>query len=216
MNEKLSLIEKLPMTLGDPMIEDAKDPQSIEISLQIAFSDGQILYPVVVLGGVSFEGQQQIAERMVAVWNAFAGVATKDVPLKFFKTPTINAPWPEQGGIYIGSRFIDGNLNHLVIPGGIEHDIEKVNFDDVPASIPKEINGHEDWRAPDQEDLTLAWINARERFMQEGSDSIYWSRSESSEHWAWGVDFENGFTNYGNRRYEFRVKPFRSIPDSVL
>ena len=132
------------------------------------------------------------------------------------RIPAINQLWPEQGGIYIGSRLIDGEVHHVVIPGGIEHDANDIKFDDVPGSILKEINCHEDWRAPDQEDLMLAWINAREHFTQEGSDSIYWSRSERSKHWAWAVDFEDGRTFIFSRSFEFRVRPFRSFPDSSL
>ena len=120
------------------------------------------------------------------------------------RIPAINQLWPEQGGIYIGSRLIDGEVHHVVIPGDIEHDANDIKFDDVPGSILKEINCHEDWRAPDQEDLMLAWINAREHFTQEGLGSIYWSRSG-----AWAVDFENGHTSRGNRSCGFRVRPFR-------
>ena len=133
------------------------------------------------------------------------------------RIPAINQLWPEQGGIYIGSRLIDGEVHHVVIPGGIEHDAKDIKFDNVPGGIPKEINGHEDWRAPDQEDLMLAWINAREHFTQEGTDSIYWSRSERSKHWAWAVDFVNGYTaSLSLRTLECRVRPVRSFPDSVL
>ena len=37
-------------------------------------------------------------------------------------TPAINQHWPEQGGIFIGSRLIDGQVHHIVIPGGTEFD----------------------------------------------------------------------------------------------
>lgn len=130
--------------------------------------------------------------------------------------PAINQPWPEQGGIYIGSRLIDGQVHHIVIPGGTEHDVEGVAFKDLATSIPAEINGHSDWRAPDQEELMLAWINAREHFVQEGSDSLYWSSTVDSDNWPWAVDFEDGRTNRTHRRYEFRVRPVRSFPDSSL
>jgi hypothetical protein len=130
--------------------------------------------------------------------------------------PAINQPWPEQGGIYIGSRLIGGQVHHIVIPGGIEHDAENVAFKDLAASIPAEINGHSDWRAPDQEDLMMAWINAREHFVQEGSDSIYWSRTVDSGNWPWAVAFESGRTLYCTRTSEFRVRPFRSLSDSSL
>ena len=130
--------------------------------------------------------------------------------------PAINQPWPEQGGIYIGSRLIDGQVHHIVIPGGVEHDAKNVALKDVASSIPAEINGHSDWRAPDQEDLMLAWINAREHFVQEGSDSIYWSRTVDSDNWPWAVGFETGFTLTSNRYNEFRVRPVRSFAGSSL
>lgn len=126
--------------------------------------------------------------------------------------PAIGQHWTAQGGIYIGARLIDGAVHHIVIPGGIEHDALNVPFADVEKVIPKEINGHTDWRAPDQEDLMLAYINAREHFVQEGSDSFYWSRSVH-HNWPWVVGFEGGYTSTTRYRdNEFRVRPFRSFP----
>lgn len=130
-------------------------------------------------------------------------------------TPTIGQPWPAQGGIYIGVRLIDGTVHHVVIADGVKHDIQDVAFANVEKVIPAEISGHADWRAPDQEDLMLAYINAREHFVQEGMGSIYWSRSEHHG-WPWAVDFEDGFTSLSNRTNEFRVRPFRSFPDSSI
>lgn len=130
--------------------------------------------------------------------------------------PAIGQPWAEQGGIYIGLRLIGGQVHHVVIPGGIEHDINDVEFKDVEAKgTVGELNGHSDWRAPDQEDLMLAWINAREHFVQEGMDSIYWSRSEHHG-WPWAVDFEYGCVDGDGRTNEFRVRPFRSFIASSL
>ncbi len=132
------------------------------------------------------------------------------------RIPAINQPWPEQGGIFIGSRLIDGAVHHVVIPGGTEYDAEDVEFAGIEKAVAAagEINGFSDWRAPDQEDLMLAYINAREHFVQKGMDSIYWSRTERS--WPWAVDFEDGSTPSTTRHYEFRVRPFRSFPDSSL
>lgn len=130
-------------------------------------------------------------------------------------TPVIGQAWPEQGGIYIGSRLIDGAVHHVVIPGGVEHDIKDVAFKGVQTCIPTELNGQVDWRAPDQEDLMLAWINAREHFEKKGIASVYWSRTERSD-WAWAVGFERGTTHDTTRYDEFRVRPFRSFPDSAL
>lgn len=134
-------------------------------------------------------------------------------------TPVIGQPWPEQGGIFLGSRLIDGVVQHVVIPGGVEHDIKGIEFKNVAEAVTKagEINGFSDWRAPDREDLMLGWINAREHFQQTGNwdDTIYWSRTEYKDY-AWVVDFEDGGVDTGHRYYEFRVRPVRSFIASSL
>lgn len=131
--------------------------------------------------------------------------------------PAINQPWPAQGGIYIGSRLIDGAVHHVVIPGGVEFDHVDVTFSRVEKVVAEgdELNGFSDWRAPDQEDLMLAYINAREHFERSGVASIYWSRTEQ-DGWPWAVGFEDGYTRYASRVSEFRVRPVRSFSDSSL
>ena len=129
------------------------------------------------------------------------------------RIPAINQLWPEQGGIFIGSRLIEGVVHHVVIPGGVEFDHPDTSGDRVELVVAEgdELNGFSDWRAGDQEDLMLAFINSRERFEKE----YYWSRS-SYHGWTWAVDFEFGLTGNLNRAIEFRVRPFRSFPDSSL
>ena len=126
------------------------------------------------------------------------------------RIPAINQPWPEQGGIFIGSRLIDGVVHHVIIPGGTEFDAKDVKFGDLEKTVTAagEINGHSDWRAPDQEDLQLAYINAREHFENEGSDTFYWSRTVR-DGWPWAVGFEDGYSTISFRYREFRVRPFR-------
>jgi len=126
--------------------------------------------------------------------------------------PAINQPWPEQGGIYIGSRLINGVVHHVVIAdGGTAHDLEDQAAKDAQGVQFGEINGHSDWHAGDQEDVMLAYINAREHF----EPTYYWSRSEHHG-WPWAVDFEYGDTTTFYRHDEFRVRPFRSFPDSSI
>lgn len=129
--------------------------------------------------------------------------------------PAIGQPWPEQGGIYVGSLIKDGALHHLIIPGGVEHDLEDVRFDDLDKAIQAkgEINGHDDWRAPDQRELMLAYINTPEQF---DKDYLYWTSTPCGSCDAWCVGFEDGFVNVSRRNGEFRVRPFRSIIASSL
>ncbi|MCH4575711.1 DUF1566 domain-containing protein [Achromobacter xylosoxidans] len=124
--------------------------------------------------------------------------------------PAIGQEWPEQGGIYIGSRLIDGATHHVIIPGGKEFDLVDVEFKDLASAVAErgEVNGHDDWRAPDQEDMMLAYINAAGLFEK---DDWYWTNTPYGSYGAWAVYFENGDVYFWYRSYEFRVRPVRSI-----
>ncbi len=130
--------------------------------------------------------------------------------------PALNTPWPEQGGIYIGSRIINGAVHHIVIAeGGTSRDLKNQNFKAAQNAQFGEINGHSDWHAGDQEDHMLAYINAREHFEQKGRDSIYWTRSEHHD-WPWAFGFEDGCCYISYRASGFRVRPFRSFSTSSI
>ncbi|MFY3084265.1 hypothetical protein ACOTF2_29720, partial [Achromobacter xylosoxidans] len=105
--------------------------------------------------------------------------------------PAIGQEWPEQGGIYIGSRLIDGATHHMIIPGGKEFDLVDVEFKDLASAMAErgEVNGHADWRAPDQEDMMLAYINAPDLFEK---DDWYWTNKPCGSSSAWAVNFEDG------------------------
>ena len=78
MNTKQPHIETLQMTIGVAMAEE-DSPKNIEIPLEIKLPNGRTMYPACVLGGLPFHGQQQIAERIAAAWNAFTGIATTEI-----------------------------------------------------------------------------------------------------------------------------------------
>lgn len=124
--------------------------------------------------------------------------------------PAIGQEWPEQGGVFIGSRLIDGVTHHIVIPGGMEFDLVDVEFDKQASAIADrgEVNGHSDWRAPDQEDMMLAYINVPDLF---DKDDWYWTAKPYGSFYAWAVNFEPGSVRGWDRGDEFRVRPVRSI-----
>lgn len=124
--------------------------------------------------------------------------------------PAIGQEWPEQGGIYIGSRLIDGATHHMIIPGGKEFDLVDVEFKDLASAMAErgEVNGHADWRAPDQEDMMLAYINAPDLFEK---DDWYWTNKPCGSSSAWAVNFEDGGVGLWFRCTEFRVRPVRSV-----
>ena len=130
-------------------------------------------------------------------------------------TPKIGQDWPEQGGIYIGSRLIDGAVHHAVIAdGGTTRDLKRQDFKAAQGVQFGEIGGHSDWHAGDQEDHMLAYVNAREHFGQE-TRSIYWTRSVRDNcpcPWPWVFDFEDGRCfSIPPEANEYRVRPFRSF-----
>lgn len=131
-------------------------------------------------------------------------------------TPAVNQPWPEQGGIFIGSRIIEGQVHHVVIPGGVDFDHVDIPFSRVEQVVAEgdELNGFSDWRPPEKEDLMLAYINSREHF---DTQEWYWSRTPEYDHWAWAVDFAIGHTTSDYcRTSQFRVRPVRSFPASAI
>ncbi|WP_063588675.1 DUF1566 domain-containing protein [Achromobacter ruhlandii] len=130
-------------------------------------------------------------------------------------TPAIGQEWPDQGGIYIGSRLIDGATHHVIIPGGKEFDLVDVEFKGLASAVTErgEVNGHSDWRAPDQEDMMLAYINVPDLFAK---DDWYWTNKPYGSFRAWAVDFELGIVRDWPRGFEFRVRPVRSIIASPL
>ena len=72
-------LEAVPMSVGTPMSEDISTPLDIEIPLQLDLPGDQVLYAAVVIGGMPFEGQKQIAERIATAWNAWIGTATHEI-----------------------------------------------------------------------------------------------------------------------------------------
>lgn len=130
-------------------------------------------------------------------------------------TPTIGQEWPEQGGVFIGSRLIDGATHHIFIPGGKEFDLVDVGFNDMRSAITErgEVNGHSDWRAPGQEDMMLAYINVPDLF---DTSDYYWTNKPCGSFTAWAVHFEHGYVYFWHRNGEFRVRPVRSVIASTL
>lgn len=124
--------------------------------------------------------------------------------------PAIGQEWPEQGGVFIGTRLIDGAAHHVIIPSGKEFDLVDVEFNQQASAISErgEVNGHADWRTPDQEDMMLAYINAPDLFEK---DDWYWTNKPYGASTAWAVSFEIGVVLNWNRNDEFRVRPVRSI-----
>ncbi|THF58037.1 DUF1566 domain-containing protein [Pseudothauera rhizosphaerae] len=131
--------------------------------------------------------------------------------------PVIGQPWPEQGGIFIGSRLIDGDIHHRIIPGGPEFDIPASHNNAAERIAAKgAINGHNDWFHGDPKDVMLAYINVPHLFPSKGIESVQITSKPYGEYYAWAVVFEHGDVDCHYRLNEFRVRPFRSIIASSI
>lgn len=126
--------------------------------------------------------------------------------------PTIGQPWPEHGGVYIGSRLVAGQVQHIIIPGGPEQDIVASHNNAAERIAERgEINGHTDWRHGSQEDVMLAYINVPHLFPRKGMESVQVTSTPYDSRDAWVVGFEDGRVGVLHRTSEWRVRPFRSV-----
>ena len=116
-----------------------------------------------------------------------------------------------QGGIYVGARLIDGRVHHRFIAPREQHPTE-IKFDDVGRAVASmgRIGGLDGWRPGDQEDLMLAYINARGHFPTSGQASIYWTSAPFGSTNAWALDFEDGHVYPWDRSLQRAVLPVRS------
>ncbi|MBV6304899.1 hypothetical protein KVP10_08365 [Candidimonas humi] len=127
--------------------------------------------------------------------------------------PAIGQPWPEQGGIYLGPRIIDGSLRHRVFVEDQSKHPRGVTFDNVgnAVSLLGPINKLNDWAPADMEDVMLAFIHARQYFPKSGRESVYWTTKPYGSDLAWALDFEDGGCGGWGRHGELAVLPVRSI-----
>ncbi len=158
-------------------------------------------------------------------WDAPVSAELRADPIR----PAIGDYWEGQGGHYAGDfRGSDGSVYGLIVaPGedvgraswGPNGERELSDWDglantgrlrnECPAAklaVGFEQDEHSDFYLPARRELQLAAANVPHLF---GSESWYWSSTPSGEHYAWAVDFEDGFTSYDYRDDEFRVRPFR-------
>lgn len=130
-------------------------------------------------------------------------------------TLTLPAPIGAElgGGIYVGPHFQpDRSVRHLVAaPESLgDHKWEAAQ---VKAKAYRG-GGFDDWFLPDTNALTVALLNARDKF----DKAIHWTSTPYGSDYAWAVDFEYGSVLTFSRSSEFRVRPFRVhqfIPSSL-
>lgn len=122
-------------------------------------------------------------------------------------TLTLPAPIGAElgGGIYVGPHFQPGgSVRHLVAS---HKSLDARGWEAACTALSGlRIDGFDDWFLPSKDELTIALLNARDKF----DKAIHWTSTPCVEGGAWAVDFEYGYADIGGRLTEFRVRPFRS------
>ncbi|MBV2181715.1 MAG: DUF1566 domain-containing protein [Castellaniella sp.] len=130
-------------------------------------------------------------------------------------TLTLPAPIGAElgGGIYVGPHFQpDGSVRHLVSATESLGDHKWEDAKDKASEYRG--GGFNSWFLPSKNDLTVALLNARDKF----DKAIHWTSTPYGERHAWAVAFEPGRVSTDSRSLEFRVRPFRVhqfIPSSL-
>lgn len=62
-------------------------------------------------------------------------------------------------------------------------------------------------RLPTQLEALFAWTTSPETF----EDAWYWTSTQLSRYNAFAQDFEYGYSSWGGKHYEFRVRPVRGL-----
>jgi hypothetical protein len=85
------------------------------------------------------------------------------------------------------------------------------------AALDTEINGYSDWYLPSKDELYQMYLKIGQGGLNANnnvggfSNNWYWSSSESSSHYAWGVYFNEGNTTYTSKYSLYRVRVIRAF-----
>ncbi|MFT0532235.1 hypothetical protein ACMHYJ_05280 [Castellaniella hirudinis] len=107
------------------------------------------------------------------------------------------------GGIYVGPHFQpDGSVRHLIAAADSLGDHA---WEDARVAASKYCGGgHDDWRLPTKDEMTVALLNIRHRF---NKTAIHWTSTANAD--AWAMDFGSGSACACHRDRKLRVRPFR-------
>jgi hypothetical protein len=143
------------------------------------------------------------AQRAIATISPAAPVAKPPKGFQVVQLPAIGAPWPGQGGTFVGiGRLKDAKRDHvLILP-----EVEKIDGTWQRAlEYPKglKIDGHADFEAPQREDGHLCQANVPHLFEKKA----YWLAPQyaDDERWAWFQYFYDGDQSNCHKDSELRL-----------
>lgn len=174
----------------------------------------------------------------LAVASVFAQVlppADNVQPIAHTDIPAIGHPWSGQGGINGGLVAARGDVpeHYLIIAAedagshewgrrgeasgatsktdGLANSailLEEGSHPAAKAASNYTADNHNDFYLPAAAELYQGWVNCPEVFAQ---DCYYWSSSQRSADYAFGVHFGDGGQSNGGKDDELRVRPVRRL-----
>ncbi len=182
--------------------------------------------------GLKFKmARPKLAE--LALVSALAQLAPANSPVAVI-APPVGQPWPGQGGINGGfvPAIDDVPAHYLIFAhadvgehawGGYREESKATSKTDGKANTEwlcsdetehsaanacaeHKADGHHDFYLPAAAELYQGWVNCPEAFAQ---DRYYWSSSQRSADYAFGMDFDDGYQGFLGKNGELRVRPVR-------
>jgi len=195
--------EMITLKHGDATI---KMPASSLAKLALASTFALVLPPAANVQPITAYSVPALGEYWTGQGGFNGGLvaARGDVPAHYLivaKEDIGAHEWGGRGNESGATSKTDGRANTEALYGG--------DRDDHPAAdacVEYKADGHNDFYLPACAELYHCWVNVPELFAK---DTYYWSSSQRSADYAFGVDFVVGIQGSYVKSYELRVRPVR-------
>ena len=198
--------EMITLKHGDTTI---KMPAASLAKLAVASVFAQVLPPAANVQPIYPHSVPELG----AAWPGQGGfngglvAARDDVPAHYLIVAAKDAGSHEWGGRGIevkGLSKTDGYTNAQVLIGNED----STEYPAANACAEHQADGHHDFYLPAAAELYHCWLNVPELFAK---DTWYWSSTQRSAHYAFGMGFDDGYQLYYGKLTELRVRPVRRL-----
>lgn len=128
-------------------------------------------------------------------------------PLALYQLPALGAPWPDQGGVFVGLLKCADGAMHALIRAEAQAAGELPWRKAMAWAAEQRADGHADFRLPSREEARLLWANDRDAFDR----TWYWLGVEYDRSYAWCQDFNYGYQYDGPKDGPCRARAVRSF-----
>jgi len=198
--------EMITLKHGDTTIEM---PAASLAKLAVASVFAQVLPPAANVQPIYPHSVPELG----AAWPGQGGfngglvAARDDVPAHYLIVAAKDVGDHEWGGRGIevkGLSKTDGYTNAQVLIGNDD----ETKYPAANACAEYQADGQHDFYLPAAAELYHCWLNVPELFAK---DTWYWSSTQRSAHYAFGMGFDDGYQLYYGKLTELRVRPVRRL-----